>query len=249
MKSIRLGDESSSFIAMTTEGEINSHGKPPSEYQLEAFFLFFRMFSKKNRHISYCVFFLIQIGIIFYAEPVWSCNTSGNTAVVGGKDVPVELVEQAKYYTQFLGLNQQIFIRISFRPWLPQGILGYTMYQDDRKNGGAQQAHIIISRRLTPYQQAKTLAHEMVHVEQFFTKKLVKCSRNYYRWESGKCRKISRIPYSNRPWEQDADQRGDKMWAYLQQQLKTGTTITSDGALVNELIDSERVKEIWLPYL
>ncbi|MEM9833849.1 MAG: hypothetical protein AAF944_24680 [Bacteroidota bacterium] len=232
MKSIRLGDEAPNFIAETTEGETDFRRKASGEYQMEVFFLLFTVFREKVKLIPYHLVFLIQIGICFNAEPVWSCNTLGNTAVAGGKDVPIELVEQAKYYTQILGLNQQIFIRISFRPWLPQGILGYTMYQDDRKNGGAQQAHIIINKRLSFYQQAKTLAHEMIHVEQFFTEKLVKCSRNYYRWESGKCRKISRIPYSNRPWEQEADQRGNEMWASLQQQLKTGTTITSDGALV-----------------
>lgn len=183
---------------------------------------------------TYHKLFIVAIGLLLNLERAWPCNRPTGAVVVGSKDVSAEIVEQAKYYTQILGFDRQVYIMISVRPWLPQGIRGYTLYQDDRDRSGAQQAHIFLSKQLTLHQRGKTLAHEMIHVEQFISQRLIKCSRNHYRWEGGECRKISRIPYIIRAWEEEAVQRGNELYGYLHQQLKAGTTFQPKTALVKK---------------
>lgn len=180
----------------------------------------------------YCKHLVVAIGILLYSGLAWPYNMSAGVVVVGSNGVSAEIIEQAKYYTQILGFDQLVYIRISVRPWLPQGIRGFTMYHDGRDKNGAQQAHIFVSRRLTLHQQAKTLAHEMIHVEQFISRKLVKCSEDHYRWEGGECRKISRIPYYNRAWEEEAVTKGNELYGHFYQQQKARIAMQPNGALV-----------------
>jgi len=139
-------------------------------------------------------------------------SASTSPVILGNKFVPENLVAQAYYYAEQLKIKDDAHIMISLRSHLPNQVSGYTVYNDDRSNGGTIQVHIMLGERFSFAQQSRTLAHEMVHVEQFVTKKLVKCDAKRYSWNGGPCDHVARISYRSRAWEQEAQRKGSQLY-------------------------------------
>lgn len=131
---------------------------------------------------------------------------------VFGPHVPEEITRQAQLYAQHLGIDQNVYIVISFSRNIPSGVSGCTRYRNIEHYNDSHQVHITISPDMNRVQQMRTLAHEMVHAKQFVEGELVRCDDRHYSWGEGICLDIKRISYYSRPWEKEAHKLGNLLY-------------------------------------
>ncbi|WP_277482263.1 hypothetical protein [Catalinimonas alkaloidigena] len=134
------------------------------------------------------------------------------TIVVKNDPMPEEILLQAKHYADIFGFKDDVLIVISFSHSVSKINSGYTLYQNVQHLGGGHQVHIIISKREDRNFQFYTLAHEMVHAQQFVEGKLVKCGDSFFSWKGDKCLNTRYIAYHHRPWEKEAHKLGTKLY-------------------------------------
>ncbi|MEO0331680.1 MAG: hypothetical protein AAF223_08340 [Bacteroidota bacterium] len=132
--------------------------------------------------------------------------------VVKNDHKPAEIKQQAAYYAQTLNLDTNVYILISFSHQVPRNLGGFTRYQDARAEEGGHQIHITISRKAGRASQMHTLAHEMVHAQQFIEGRLVQCDLTHYRWKEQTCKKVKSMAYLDRPWEKEASEVGTRLY-------------------------------------
>lgn len=125
---------------------------------------------------------------------------------------PQEIRQQAGYYAQVLGLDSTVYVLISFTPRVPKKANGFTRYQDARPQGGGHQIHISISKKAGRSHQLRTLAHEMVHAQQFVRGQLVQCDPTHFRWQNQACERLDKLAYLDRPWEKEAAKTGAELY-------------------------------------
>lgn len=155
--------------------------------------------------LTFCLLFMILIcGANSRAQP---------SIVVRGTYAQEEILAQAFFYAEALGLDQHVHIIISFTQNISTDKLGFTQYQDARGwNDGGHQIYIRINKHKGRSHQLMTLAHEMVHAQQFVLGKLVHCHDDQYSWQSNLCTDLSHMPYHQRPWEQEAHAEAIKLY-------------------------------------
>jgi hypothetical protein len=108
----------------------------------------------------------------------------------------------------------------------PFGCLDYgklTTIKDDP----SVQYGIYLNLSLKPEYLLRVLAHELVHLEQFLTERLVMIEYPVYLWKSCKfARSIvvnkHLIPYENLPWEYEARQRTEEVLMAMRQEYAYG---------------------------
>mgnify|MGYP003639268040 CR=1 FL=1 len=85
-----------------------------------------------------------------------------------------------------------------------QGVYGDCMYEDDRE------FTIRIDVSIPPNEMMTTILHEMVHVWQYLTKRMVQNQVHEVRFQ--KVVYNSDMPYDERPWEIEAHDKEKELW-------------------------------------
>lgn len=129
-----------------------------------------------------------------------------------------EIRQQAEYYAHVLGLDSTVYVLISFTPRVPKKANGFTRYQDARLQGGGHQIHISISKKAGRSHQLRTLAHEMVHAQQFVQGQLMQCDPTHFSWQNQACERLDKLAYLDRPWEQEATKIGVMLYSEFREQ-------------------------------
>ncbi|MEK6478399.1 hypothetical protein WJR50_12725 [Catalinimonas sp. 4WD22] len=139
------------------------------------------------------------------------------TIIVKNDHKPEEIMLQAKHYADIFGFEDDVLIVISFSDKVSKINSGYTLYQNVQHLGGGHQVHIIISKREDRNYQFYTLAHEMVHAQQFIKGKLVKCGDTLFSWNGEECLNAKYIAHHHRPWEKEAHKLGTQIYQAYQE--------------------------------
>lgn len=149
--------------------------------------------------IFFLTFHLLLIaattGAGLYAQP---------SMAIRGTYAREEIESQVLYYADALGLDEQVHIFVSFTLDISADQSGFTQYRDARAMGGGHQVYIRINKRKGRSHQLMTLAHEMVHAQQFVMGKLKQCNAYHYSWQDGLCSDLRELAYHQRPWEKEA---------------------------------------------
>ncbi|NJL14356.1 MAG: hypothetical protein HC913_15985 [Microscillaceae bacterium] len=142
-----------------------------------------------------------------------------NHILVRGTAQTSEFKTQVQFYANYYGL-ENLTIVLVFDQDLPENVNGYTLFERI-DSLGVQNAYIRIQSRLDFSQQQIVLAHEMVHVQQYYLGKLIHHAHHHYTWQGKSIANIKKIAYTERAWEQEAFTWEKKLWwAYLQSQEK-----------------------------
>lgn len=167
---------------------------------------------------------------ILFISMIFAKNLQAQPTVrVKGTYDQEEIIAQTLFYAHTLGLDSQAHIIISFTHKMDDEKAGYTQYQDARAVGGGHQIYISINKRKARSHQVMTLAHEMIHVQQFVKGKLSKCNDYHYSWQGGICSDLRIMAYHTRPWEQEAHEASAKLYKqYQSQSLMAMRTKQSD---------------------
>ncbi len=128
--------------------------------------------------------------------------------VVKNDHNPDEIKRWAEYYARALDFDTDVYILISFSHRVSRNLGGFTRYRDVRAEGAGHQINITLSRKAGRASQMHTLAHEMVHAQQFIEGRLVQCDLTHYRWKEQACKKVKSMAYLDRPWEKEAIKNG-----------------------------------------
>ncbi|MEM9339025.1 MAG: hypothetical protein AAGA66_09875 [Bacteroidota bacterium] len=150
----------------------------------------------------------IFIFILFFNEPL--CASPKVSFGKGAYDVD-RLSNETLYYARALGLNHNVYIRINFTLKLSEeneATLDYRLMNDS-----IHQVVIYISKRISRSRQLLAIAHEMIHAQQYISKRLMKVNDKIFSWEGNNV-KLSKVAYRERPWEEEA--------YYLSQILRRG---------------------------
>ncbi|WPP49328.1 hypothetical protein [Catalinimonas niigatensis] len=158
----------------------------------------------KTCFLTFCTLLisLISVGSI-HAQP---------SIVVKGTYDQKEILNQALHYAEILGLDKKTHIIISFTHNINPVNLGYTQYQSEEVLGGWHQIYIRINKRKRRSVQMITLAHEMVHAQQFVMGKLKLCNNDQYSWRGSQCTDLRNTAYHERPWEREAQATSVKLY-------------------------------------
>lgn len=70
--------------------------------------------------------------------------------------------------------------------------------------GGGDTYLIFIKKGLTRLKAIDILSHELVHIKQYDSKKLILVGDGYVTWKGGDVQDIGEIPYMDREWEKEA---------------------------------------------
>lgn len=144
----------------------------------------------------------------------------GNQPIVLiAKDEPIDFLKQTLFYAQALGLDSTAVIRVVFTLKMQGNKDGLIIHNDI---GGPFQRHqvtIWINKRQSFSTQSMVLAHEMIHAQQYISRKLVRNKSSYFSWNGKPLRNIKNIRYENRPWEIEAKNKAFELRRdYLQSQ-------------------------------
>lgn len=142
-----------------------------------------------------------------------------NHVLVRGTAQETEFKTQVQFYAQYYAL-EGLTIVLVFDEELPDNIDGYTLFERI-DSLGVQNAYIRIQSHLPLSQQQIVLAHEMVHVKQYYFGELIHHAHHHYTWQGQSIANIKKIAYTDRVWEQEAFAWEKKLWwVYLQSQGK-----------------------------
>ena len=131
---------------------------------------------------------------------------AGSVISLGGETYnEEELIREAEFYSQWLGLDENVYIRINFVIDLPEHALGTVKY--DSTLPGIHQVMVYISKKASRASQLNTLAHEMVHVAQLVNQDLILLDNYKVAWKNEGVLDARSIPYHNRPWEIEAEEK------------------------------------------
>lgn len=100
------------------------------------------------------------------------------------------------------------YVDFSQHPYLKNGYRGYTHCLDPLQG---RHFRIFIHKGLKPRIQALVLAHEMVHVKQYYYQELTIKSEKEVCWKGECFPNFTHILYQNRPWEQEAIHAATKL--------------------------------------
>lgn len=145
---------------------------------------------------SLFLFFLLSI----LAIP-W--NALGlNQIIVQGHEDPESIKKAVQYYADYWKIDHMTIVVI-FTHQLPNNMSGFVKYQVDT-NFNTRNAIIKISKNQRGVAQKITLAHEMIHVKQYFYGELIAHTEKDYTWKNQNFPNIQRTSYHDRPWEKEA---------------------------------------------
>ncbi|MEM9324133.1 MAG: hypothetical protein AAGA85_00685 [Bacteroidota bacterium] len=120
----------------------------------------------------------------------------------------LDLRAEALFYADQLAIDSSSVIRVVLSLQLEDDRAGIIQYQNADIGTKPHQFLIHLNKRNTFSQLSTTLAHEMVHAQQYVIGDLQKVDREDFIWKGERFRNVSRIRYLERPWEQDAIHRG-----------------------------------------
>lgn len=114
--------------------------------------------------------------------------------------------------------NVAVFIR-PIPPKLKEHHRRHNVSLDGFITGGGNR-YIIWVDKLSIFRTITVLSHELIHLEQYRTKKIVYLGGQTVMWNGRKYRNILSIPYYERPWEIEAHKRGRILRAKIIEKLK-----------------------------
>ena len=146
-------------------------------------------------------FFLITITVCLASI----CSSFSQPVIqVRGTYQPQEIKQRAEFFAETLNLDSSTFIQVLFSNHLPANVDGFILFDDNREKFGICQVTIKINNQSHRSRQYLTLAHEMVHAQQFLTGALKKITAVHFLWEGEHHQHIRAIPFGNRKWEKQA---------------------------------------------
>ncbi len=153
--------------------------------------------------------------ILLYGYLLFGVHIPAMQSQVFVNGSPNDLLVSEQVYGHLAQLNMQAALQIhvfyvdfSLHPYLKNGYRGYTHCLDPDQG---RNFRIFIHKGLKPRTQAKVLAHEMVHVKQYYMRELRIKSQKEVCWHEECFPNFSHILYQNRPWEQEAILKAPKL--------------------------------------
>lgn len=160
----------------------------------------------KTAHIGWSFLLILFIQKISIAQPTVSVGSNAYNQH--------EIIDQAMFYSELLGLDDQIYIRVNFTITLPKAILGTMDYRPIGRD--RHQVIIWIDRKAGRSEQMSTLAHELVHASQLIFEEMRRLDTYRVAWKDGNTYDVRQTAYHDRPWEEDAHHRSaDLRRSYL----------------------------------
>jgi len=114
-----------------------------------------------------------------------------------------KLLDQLKYLSEQFDMENTTFVIIESK--LSSKIEATTEYSFNQ----IVRHHMILIRlnkNLALRKTFRVLAHEMMHAYQFYSKKLVRHTRNSFTYQGVTYNNVAAIPHAKRPWEIEAKQ-------------------------------------------
>lgn len=149
-------------------------------------------------------FNILFISIILYQLPIesFAFQTEQNIITVRGIDTKKskEIYHQVEFYAAYFNLKG-VHILVSFSHQMPEGVGGFTLYQE---NETTKNVLIKINAKLGFSAKELTLAHEMVHANQFIRGELIHHKDSHFTWKGQEFKNINHLNYTDRGWEEEA---------------------------------------------
>ncbi|NJO03144.1 MAG: hypothetical protein HC880_17000 [Bacteroidia bacterium] len=125
-----------------------------------------------------------------------------NHIVVHGHQDPQQIEAMVNHYAKHWEIDGMTII-VSFTPEMNNALHGWVQYEE---NQALQQknAFIKINKNIETDKQFIALAHEMIHVKQYYRGELVAHTDKAFSWKGQSFTNILRLAYTDRAWEEEA---------------------------------------------
>lgn len=140
--------------------------------------------------------------ILIFLLSLTEASFGMNHIIVQGHEDPEAIKKSVAYYANYWKIDGMSIVVI-FTHQMARSLKGYVKYEEDSALQ-TKTAIIKISLNQRGISQKITLAHEMIHLKQYYYGELISHDVNTYTWKNQSFKHVHKSPYQSRPWEKEA---------------------------------------------